>query len=158
KLDLSPDKTLITHGRSHAARFLGYDLTVQHNDQRRTRTTTGVLRRSVSGVIALKVPPEVVRTACAAYLARGKPVHRGEQLHGDPLSIAGRYEPGFRGLGDYSRLAVALYRLGRLGWIMERSLTMTLAEKSRTSVRQFYRRYRTRVVTERGRKPVLQVT
>src|SRR5260370_35751642 len=31
KLELSPDKTLITHGRTQAARFLGYDITVQHS-------------------------------------------------------------------------------------------------------------------------------
>ena len=33
KLELSPDKTLITHARTGAARFLGYEITVQHNRQ-----------------------------------------------------------------------------------------------------------------------------
>ena len=34
KLELSQDKTLITHARTGAARFLGYEITVQHNDRR----------------------------------------------------------------------------------------------------------------------------
>ena len=31
RLELSAGKTLITHGRTHKARFLGYHLTVQHS-------------------------------------------------------------------------------------------------------------------------------
>src|SRR5215831_6178898 len=33
KLELSEEKTLITHARTSAARFLGYEITVQHNDK-----------------------------------------------------------------------------------------------------------------------------
>jgi hypothetical protein len=51
KLDLSPDKTLITHARTSAARFLGYEITVGHADH---KTTNG--RRSVNGKVALRVP------------------------------------------------------------------------------------------------------
>jgi group II intron reverse transcriptase/maturase len=35
-LDLNPDKTLITHARTGAARFLGYEITVQHCNTRLT--------------------------------------------------------------------------------------------------------------------------
>jgi len=37
KLELSPGKTLITHARTQAARFLGYEITVLHNDRKVTR-------------------------------------------------------------------------------------------------------------------------
>ncbi|MBR7676462.1 group II intron reverse transcriptase domain-containing protein, partial [Streptomyces daliensis] len=37
KLELNQEKTLITHGRTQAARFLGYDITVQHADAKITR-------------------------------------------------------------------------------------------------------------------------
>jgi hypothetical protein len=56
KLELSADKTLITHARTGAARFLGYGITVQHND---TKTTRG--RRSVNGTISFRVPEPVIR-------------------------------------------------------------------------------------------------
>ncbi|HYZ57701.1 MAG TPA: hypothetical protein VE733_29955 [Streptosporangiaceae bacterium] len=36
-LELSPDKTLITHARTERARFLGYDLLAQHSDTKITR-------------------------------------------------------------------------------------------------------------------------
>ncbi|MCA1704210.1 MAG: reverse transcriptase/maturase family protein, partial [Actinobacteria bacterium] len=36
-LELSPEKTLITHARTRAARFLGYDIIVQHSDNKITR-------------------------------------------------------------------------------------------------------------------------
>ena len=51
KLELSEDKTLITHARTSAARFLGYEITVRHDDHKITRG-----RREVNGDIALRVP------------------------------------------------------------------------------------------------------
>ncbi|GGV50282.1 hypothetical protein GCM10010245_79100 [Streptomyces spectabilis] len=52
RLELSPEKTLVTHARTGAARFLGYDITVLHND----RKISG-RRRSVNGTIGLRAPP-----------------------------------------------------------------------------------------------------
>ena len=46
RLELSADKTLITHGRTQKARFLGYDLIVQHSPS----------RPRVNGRIGLRVP------------------------------------------------------------------------------------------------------
>ena len=37
KLELSESKTLITHARTQAARFLGYEVVVHHNSTRRTK-------------------------------------------------------------------------------------------------------------------------
>jgi len=62
------------------------------------------------------------------------------------------------GLLEYYRLASNLYQLNRLRWLMERSLTHTLAQKLCISVRGVYRRYRQVVDTGAGRTPVLQVT
>src|SRR5688572_22141103 len=56
KLELSPSKTLITHATSQAARFLGYEIKVQHSD---TKITRG--RRAVNGAIGLFVPRDVLR-------------------------------------------------------------------------------------------------
>src|SRR4051794_7276073 len=60
KLELSHDKTLITHARTRAARFLGYEITVQHNNSK----TTG-RRRTVNGQVALRVPLDVIKAKCA---------------------------------------------------------------------------------------------
>jgi len=68
KLELSAAKTLITHGRTQAARFLGYDITVQHS----------LSRPGVNGVIGLRVPKAVVTAKLAPYLRHGKPWLRHE--------------------------------------------------------------------------------
>ncbi len=66
KLELNQDKTLITHARTGAASFLGYQITVQHSRDRPT----------VNGVIRLRVPKTAIKAKCAPYLKHGKPVHR----------------------------------------------------------------------------------
>jgi group II intron reverse transcriptase/maturase len=60
KLELSDSKTLITHGRTQAARFLGYEVVVLHDDTKQSRRG-----RAINGIIGLKVPAEVVRAKCA---------------------------------------------------------------------------------------------
>ena len=70
-LELNPDKTLVTHARTRAARYLGYEIIVQHCD---TKITRG--RRSVNGTIALRVPLDVIKAKCAPYRRHGKPWHR----------------------------------------------------------------------------------
>ena len=49
-LELSQDKTLITHGRTRPARFLGYEVTVLHADRKVTaRPAAASTERSASG-------------------------------------------------------------------------------------------------------------
>ena len=57
KLEMSQEKTLITHASTHAARFLSYHIVNQQNDTKHTQK-----RRSANGHIALLVPPDVVKT------------------------------------------------------------------------------------------------
>jgi group II intron reverse transcriptase/maturase len=154
KLELSEIKTLITHARTGAARFLGYEITTLHSDQKLDRRG----HRCINGQIGLKVPMDAVRAKCARYLLHGKPVHRPELIHDSPFSIVAQYQQEYRGIVEYYRLAYNLYQLGRLRWLAERSLTHTLARKLRISVRGVYRRYRQVVDTDAGPTPVLQVT
>ena len=80
KLELSERKTLITHAQTEAARFLGYEVTVLQDDT--ARMPSG--RRRINGVAGLRVPADVVKQKCAAYMLNGKPVHRPERLHDSP--------------------------------------------------------------------------
>jgi len=68
KLELSQEKTLITHARTGAARFLGYEITVQHADRKLARG-----RRSVNGAIALRVPVPVVKATCVPTSSSANP-------------------------------------------------------------------------------------
>ena len=153
KLELSETKTLITHARTSTARFLGYEIVTLHNDQKLDQRD----HRSINGRIGLKVPSEVVREKCERYLHCGKPIHRSELIHDSAFSIVAQYQQEYRGIVEYYRLAFNLHKLNRLNWLMERSLTQTLAHKQRISVRTVYRRYRAVIETDQGPHPVLQV-
>lgn len=145
RLELSPEKTLITHARTRAARFLGYDITVHHND----RKISGG-RRSVNGVIRLRVPRSVVTAKQDQYMKRGKPARRPELLNQDDHVIISTYGSEYRGIVQYYLLAGDVFRLARLQWVMETSMLMTLANKHRSSVSKMARKYAATIETPNG--------
>ncbi len=153
KLELSPDKTLITHARTGAARFLGYEITVQHNDH---KISSG--RRRVNGVIALRVPREVVTAKCAPYLKRGKPARRSPLVNEDDHNIIATYGAEYRGLVEYYLLAGDVYRLNRVEWVMATSLLKTLACKHDSTVSKTAARYKATVTTPHGPRRCFQVS
>ena len=125
-LELSQAKTLITHARSQRARFLGYDITVQHRD---TKITRG--QRTVNGKIALRVPPDVVRAQCARYRQHGKPWHRSRLQNLDDYDIVRIYGAEYRGVVNYYLLAQDVWRLSRLRWNALTSMLKTLSRQAR---------------------------
>ena len=153
KLELSDAKTLVTHGRTEAARFLGYEVVVQGNNTKLDASG----RRSVNSHIGLRVPQDVVRAKSAAYMRNGKPIHLGVRLHDSPYSIVEQYQLEFRGVVNYYRRATNLSALSRLRWVMEMSLAKTLAAKLKISVPQVFKRYKTTIQTDKGPRTVLMV-
>src|SRR6266567_8179328 len=93
KLELSQTKTLITHARTEAARFLSYEICAIHND---TKHTNG--RRSVNGRIGFRVPKDIIREKCQDYTEEGKPIHRSEMLNDSLYTIISTYQAEYRGL------------------------------------------------------------
>jgi type II intron maturase/integrase-like protein len=152
-LEVSATKTLITHGRIQPARFLGYEIVVLHADHKHDHRG----RRSINAAIGLKVPADVIRAKCAPYLHHGKPIRRTERIVDADFSIVAQFQAEFRGVAQYYKLAFNRHRLGRLKYVMQRSLTKTLARKYRIRVAQVYRRYRGVLDTERGPRRGLQV-
>ena len=128
-LELNPAKTLITHARTQRARFLGYDITVQHSSTKITRN-----RRSVNGRIALRVPPDVVKAQCARYRCHGKPWHRSRLQNLDDYDIVRVYAAEYRGVVNYYLLAQDVWRLRTLRWHAETSMLKTLAVKHQSTV------------------------
>jgi group II intron reverse transcriptase/maturase len=152
KLELSQEKTLITHARTGAARFLGYEITVQHND-----TTLRRGRRSVNGAIALRVPRTVIKAKCGPYLKRGQPTHRSERMNDDDHTIISTYAAEYRGIVQYYLLAGDVGRLNRLHWVMETSLLKTLAGKHNSSVSKMAAKHKATIETPHGQRKCLQV-
>lgn len=145
RLDLSADKTLITHARSTAARFLGYDVTVMQDDRKHTNG-----RRSINGGIGLRVPRDVLHAKSQPYMKHGGPWHRPELLHQSVFDIVTQYQSVYRGIVNFYRLAYNLRDVAHLHGIMQHSLTRTLAGKLRISVPAVYRRYRATILGEDG--------
>jgi len=145
KLELSKDKTLITHARTGAARFLGYEITARHGNHMLTRG-----RRTGNGTIGLRVPLMVIKAKCAPYLRRGQPTHRAQLLNYDDHTIVGSYGMEYRGVVQYYLLAGDVWRLGRLRWVMETSMLKTLAAKHRSTVARMARQYRATIGTPSG--------
>ena len=152
KLELSREKTLITHATSQAARFLGYEIVNQQaNDQ---LDPTG--RRRVNGQIGLRVPAKVIEQHCQAYMVNGEPDYRSFLLHDEDYSIIGRYQAEFRGVVQYYLMAVNVAHLGKLQWVMEWSLAKTLAAKHKTTCSKVFRSYKSTVPTEHGLRKCLK--
>lgn len=145
KLELSHDKTLITHARTGAARFLGYEITVQHNSSKFTRR-----RRAVNGQVALRVPLEVIKAKCAPYLQRGKPAKQAVLTNGDDYTIVSTFGAIYRGIVQYYLPAGDVHRLHRLRWVMETSMLKTLAGKHRSSVSKMAAKHKATVQTPHG--------
>jgi hypothetical protein len=144
-LELNPAKTLITHARTQRARFLGYDITVQHSSTKITRN-----RRSVNGRIALRVPPDVVKAQCALYRCHGKPWHRSRLQNLDDYDIVRVYAAEYRGVVNYYLLAQDVWRLRMLRWHAETSMLKTLAVKHQSTVSTMAVRHRAKVITGDG--------
>jgi group II intron reverse transcriptase/maturase len=159
-LELSTEKTLITHARTQKARFLGYDISISHRDTYQTQFyRSGKLckRRSINGVVRFSVPYEVITEKARPFMKDGKPYHRAEMIPNTVFSILRQHQAIYQGIVNYYRMAHDIRKLSRLHWIMERSLTGTIAAKLKTSRKQVYLRYSTKIHTERGMRKALQV-
>jgi group II intron reverse transcriptase/maturase len=152
KLELSPDKTLITHARTQRARFLGYEVSVASRSYRTRRPDASDKRnrRSLNGMIVLHVPPLAVKAKASPYLSRGKPARRNPMVNDSDYNIVARYGAEYRGIVQYYLLAGDVFRLHRLRWVMETSMLKTLASKHRSTVTKMAARHKAKVMTPHG--------
>jgi group II intron reverse transcriptase/maturase len=145
KLELSAEKTLITHARTQAARYLGYEIVVQHEG---SKTTNG--RRMANGKVGLRVPLDVIKAKCAPYLCHGKPWHRSAMQNLDDYDIVKIYGAEYRGIVQYYLLAYDVWRLNRLCWAAQTSMLRTLAARHQSSVVKMAAKHRAKVETPNG--------
>lgn len=153
-LELSQEKTLITHATEESAKFLGYEIKAQRvNDYIDNKG-----RRSANGVIALFVPASVIESKCRQYMKNGKAIHRNNLLHDDDFSIVQTYQQEYRGLVQYYILAQNLSWFSKVYWYMETSVLKTLAFKHKSSINKMLVKYKTTTTSTNGRTvPCLQV-
>ena len=153
KLELSEEKTLITHARTEAAKFLGYQIVIQHADDKLDRRG----QRQVNETIGLRVPKEVIEQKCALYMRGGKPAQRAEMLDDSDYSIISKYQAEFRGVVQYYLLAHNVAWFNKVQWVTETSLLKTLAGKYKSSVAAMAQKYKATTETIKGPRKCLKV-
>jgi len=140
KLDLSMEKTLVTHAATEKAKFLGYEITATRNNN---HTADELGRRNANGRIALLMPRKVIAKVLSQYSRNGKIRHRTELEPDDDYTIILRYQSVLQGLYNYYCMATNVAkRMNRVKYILETSLAKTLAHKHRLTVTQAFRKYR----------------
>jgi hypothetical protein len=159
RLELSQEKTLITHARTGAARFLGYEITVNQDDRWSERGKgPRRQRRSANGTVRLHVPADVIKANCTPYLKRGKPARLTEMYNCDDYTIVNVYGARYRGIVNYYMLACDVFRLSRLHWVMQSSLLCSLANRHRSTMSKMARKYKATIDTPAGPRKCIQVS
>ncbi len=131
KLTLSNDKTKITHARTNAASFLGYEISTQHS-------TT---RKGINGEIVLRMPIKVEREWIKRYSRNGKPYHRTELLNSSDHEIISQMNSELYGLYEYYKMAQNVRRIYNVKYVALQTTIKTLATKHNTSVPRAMRKY-----------------
>ena len=147
KLELSDEKTLITHSAEYA-RFLGYDVRVRRNGQIKNGGQ-GHSQRTLSNKVELNVPltdkiEKYLFNRKAVMWADGalRPVHRGALVTMTDLEILMVYNAELRGICNYYGIASNFGKLGYFAYLMEYSCLMTLASKHKSSVGKMRKQYK----------------
>lgn len=148
KLELSQEKTLITHS-SKKARFLGYDICVGNNNTA-YKNKNGVKIRNARKNIRLMVPKDMITKFITDHnlvkdvnAEKWMPIARNSLIHFSDLEIVNIYNAELRGLYNYYRMAENVsIKMWQLHYVMEYSCIKTLAGKHRSTVRKMFHKYR----------------
>ena len=143
-LELSDEKTKVTHARSKSARFLGYAIATHHANDKLSYNPkgSGYKVRSINGQQRLSIPKETIHAYCQPYQKGGKTVSQVKMTPNSVAEIVAAYQSKFRGIAEYYKYASNRRDLQTVKGVMQASLVKTLAHKLSISVSQVYRQYR----------------
>jgi len=140
-LELSQQKTLITHATKEKARFLSYDITLTVSKQAK-RDKNGKLQRQNSGKVMLYVPKEkwvgklveknMVKMKGNNWIA----LHRKSLTSYDDLEIINIYDSELRGFYEYYKIANNASVINKMAYFVEYSMYKTFANKYKMSMAQ----------------------
>lgn len=140
KMELSGEKTLITHSNTYA-RFLGYDMRIRRSNIVKPNGR-GTTQRTMSNHMELAVPlgdkiqPFLFKHGVVKQKENGElePVHRNDLLRLTDLEIVSAYDAELRGICNFYYLAGNFYKLHYMSYLMEYSCLKTLAFKHRCTI------------------------
>jgi group II intron reverse transcriptase/maturase len=149
KLELSDDKTLVTHSKK-AAKFLGYEVLVNRSNLAR-RDASGRLSRVYNKKVQLRISMDTIKKKLLDFGVLEIKIHNGKEqfkprenrkcFHNDDLEILQIYNYTLRGFHNYYAIANNSSLLNSYKYIMEYSMYKTFAGKYRGSVAKIVRKY-----------------
>ena len=150
KLELSDEKTLITHAQDKA-KFLGYEIFIRKSDAVK-RNKDGVLKRDFNGAVVLTLNSAVIQKKLTEYNALevrnidGKDIWwskpRRYMTPMKPEDILAQYNAETRGLYNYYSLAANVSKeCASFAFIMKMRMFKTLGWKLNTSARKVRQKY-----------------
>jgi hypothetical protein len=161
KLQLSEEKTLITHARTEKARFLGYDLSIMHENNQMSAGRNLANRfygRSINGGVTLSVPWKKIEAKCHEFMKGDRIRKRLDQIANEDFSIVAWYGIVFRGVAEYYCMAHdRAKKLSKLKNVMQTSMLKTLAAKHKTTVSAMAGKYGVQLQTPEGEYKAYQV-
>jgi group II intron reverse transcriptase/maturase len=166
RLEMSEEKTLLTHASTESARFLSYAIRIDTDTDRKAEVGDG-RSRILTKRPMLRIPNDVINRWSERFKQDGKTIHRTELINLSDYDIVQTYDAELRGLVNYYLMAVNVANLYKVKNLMMESLVKTLATKHKCKTTQVYRKhiYKTsdglkaiRVVVSRKDKPDLVAT
>ena len=150
KLELSDEKTLITHAQDKA-KFLGYEIFIRKSDAVK-RNKDGLLKSDFNGAVVLTLNSAVIQKKLTEYNALevrnidGKDIWwskpRRYMTPMKPEDILAQYNAETRGLYNYYSLAANVSKeCASFAFIMKMSMFKTLGWKLNTSARKVRQKY-----------------
>ena len=149
-LEISQEKTLITHGQKKA-HFLGYSIYVRKSNLPK-RDKLGRMVRNYGGRIVLEVESSTIRDKLLSLKAMEitcvdgkeiwKPKARYSMKDSDDLEILRTYNSEIRGFYNYYSIANNSSIINSFKYIMEYSMYKTYATKYRTTKHNMIEKYR----------------
>ena len=149
-LELSQEKTLITHGQKKA-HFLGYSIYVRKSNLPK-RDKLGRMVRNYGGRIVLEVESSTIRDKLLSLKAMkityvdGKEIWKSKSRYSmkdsDDLEILRTYNSEIRGFYNYYSIANNSAVINSFKYIMEYSMYKTYATKYRTTKHNMIEKYR----------------
>lgn len=147
KMELSEEKTLITHSNTYA-RFLGYDMRIRRSNVIKPNGR-GTTQRTMSNHMELAVPlgdkiqPFLFKHGVVKQKENGElePVHRNDLLRLTDLEIVSAYDAELRGICNFYYLAGNFYKLHYMSYLMEYSCLKTLAFKHRSTIGKIKKKF-----------------
>lgn len=153
KLELSQEKTKITHMTQHKVHYLGFDISRRsriHTESQksyasRSVESSGIIRRPTNASVVIQAPMEkLIQKLVEQGFAWKKdlmPKAITKWIYLNPEDIIRRYNWVTRGIMEYYKSVENINQLGRVIWILKFSAVNTLARKLNISPKQVWKRY-----------------